>query len=134
VRGRVGVLAFVGIGLLLASELVQCLERLEGDLGLGALNTIPALLIATLVVGVAALVGDTVLDAAERRLGRRPGARLVAPLLAVWGGAAATAILLVHLYHPLALDGWIGLAGSLLLVIAAVVRHHLPGAARPSEG
>lgn len=132
-RGRVGLLAFTGIGLLLASELVERLERLEGDVGPGALNLIAAMMIATIVVCTAALAGDSALAAAERRIGRRPGARLVTPLLAVCGGAAAIGILVAHLSHPLALDGWVGLAGSLLLVIAAVAYHHLPAAATPSE-
>jgi hypothetical protein len=119
-------LAFAGIGLLLASELVDRLERLEGDIGFGALNLILAVLLATLVVCAAAIVGDSVLAAAEQRIGRRPGARLVTPLLGVCAGAAAIGILVAHLRHPLALDGWVGLAGSLLLVIAAVAYHHLP--------
>jgi hypothetical protein len=118
---------------LLASELVERLERLEGAVGEGVLNPMVAVLIATLVVCAAALVGDSILAAAERRMGRRPGARLVTPLLAVCGGAAATGILVAHLRHPLALDGWVGLAGSLLLVIAAVAHHHLPDAPGPSE-
>jgi peptidoglycan/LPS O-acetylase OafA/YrhL len=119
--------------LLLASELVERLERLEGDVGLGALNLIFATMIATIVVCAAALMGDSILAAAERRMGRRPGARLVTPLLAVCGGAAAIGILVPHLNHPLALDGGVGLAGSLLLVIAAVAHHHLPDAPGPSE-
>jgi CDP-diglyceride synthetase len=118
---------------LLASELVERLERLEGDVGLGALNLIFATMIATIVVCAAALAGDTVLAAAERRMGRRPGARLVTPLLAVCGATAATGILVAHLRHPLALDGWVALAGSLLLAIAAVAHHHLPDAPGPSE-
>lgn len=55
------------------------------------------------------------------------------PLLAVCGGAAATGILVAHLHHTLALDGWVALAGSLIFGIAAVAQHHLPSAARPRE-
>jgi hypothetical protein len=53
--------------------------------------------------------------------------------LAVCGGAAASGILVAHLRHSLALDGWVGLSGSALLVIAAVTHHHLPDAASTSE-
>jgi hypothetical protein len=132
-RGRVGLLAFVGIGLLVASGLLERLERLEDDSGIGWVNLFLAMLIATIVVCTAALVGDSVLTAAERRKGRRPGTRLMTPLLAVCGGAAASGILIDHLRHPLALDGWIALGGSLLLAIAAVAHHRLPDAATPRE-
>lgn len=132
-RGHGGLLAFVGIGLLLTSELVDRLERLEGPYGLGALNLIFAAMIATIVVCTVALVGDSALAAAERRIGRRPRARFVSALLAVGGGAAATGILIVHMHHPLALDAWVGLAGGLLLAIAAIAHHQLPDVARPSK-
>jgi hypothetical protein len=92
-RWRVGLLALIGLDLLLTSELTDRLERLEGNVGLGALNLIFATLIATVIVSTAALVGDSILAASERRTGRRPGAYLVTPLLAVSGGAAVTGIL-----------------------------------------
>lgn len=132
-RGHGGLLAFVGIGLLLTSELVDRLERLEGPLGLGALNLIFAVIIATIVICTAALMGDTALAAAERRIGRRPRAPFVRSLLAVGGGAAGTGILVAHLHHPLALDSWVGLAGGLLLAIAAIAHPQLPDTTRPSE-
>lgn len=132
-QGHGALLAFAGIGLLLVSELVDRLERLEGPYGLGALNLIFAVMIATIVVCTAALIGDSALAAAERRIGRRPRARFMRALLAVGGGAAATGILGAHLHHPLALDSWIGLAGGLLLATAAIAHHQLPDAARPSK-
>lgn len=133
-RGRVALLALTGLGLLLASELTDQLERLEGEVGLAALNLILGTMFATIVVCAAALVGDSLVAAAERRIGRRPGAPLVTPLLAVCGGATVTGILAAHMSHPIALDGWVGLLGGLVLVIAAVAHHHLPVAARRSEG
>ncbi len=132
-RGHGGLLAFVGIGLLLTSELVDRLERLEGPLGLGVLNLIFAVMIATIVVCAAALMGDSALAAAERRIGRRPRARFVSSLLAVGGGAAGTGILVAHLHHRVALDSWVGLVGGLLLAIAAIAHHQPPDTARPSE-
>lgn len=132
-RIRVGLLAFTGIGLLIASELIELLERVEGEFGLVALNLVFAVPLAALVVCTAALAGDSVLALAERRIGRRPGARLVTPLLGACGGAAAIAILTAHLSRSLALDGWLGLAGSLLVMLAAVAHHHIAGARTPSE-
>jgi len=40
--------------------------------------------------------------------------------------AAAGGIIIDHLQHAVAVDGWIGLGGSLLLLLAAVAHHHLP--------
>jgi hypothetical protein len=107
----------------LISELVDRLEGLEDNLGVGWLNLTLATLVATLVVCTLALIGDSALNTGARRIGHRPGARLLTPLLAAVGGTALCGILATHLTDPLALDGWIGLAGALLLLIAAVQRH-----------
>lgn len=119
----VALLAFAGTELLLISELVDRLERLEGDLGIGWLNVTIAALIATGIVCTLALIGDSTLNAAARRVGHRPGARLLTPLLATAGGGALCGILAAHLSHPLALDSWIGLSGALLLLLGAAHRH-----------
>jgi hypothetical protein len=135
-RDRIGVITSVGIALLLASELVdrlERLERLEGPIGLSALNLLFAMLIATLIVCTAALVGDWALTVTKRRTGRTPGTRLVTPFLALAGAAAACGILVAHLHHRLALDGWVALLGSLLLEIAAFAHHRLTCAATATE-
>lgn len=125
-RVHVGLLAFSGLGLLLTSETVDRLERLEDNAGIGWLNLTFAAPLATIAVCAAALIGDTALRAIERRIGRRPRTRLTTPLLATSAAATISGILLAHLTRPLALDGWTGLAGSLLLLIGAIAHHHLP--------
>jgi hypothetical protein len=118
-HASVGLLAFCGIDLLVIGELVDRLEGLEGDLGIGWLNLTVATLFATVIVCTVALIGDSALNAGARRIGHRPGARLLTPLLAAAGGAALCGILVDHLAHPIGLDGWIGLGGALLLLGAA---------------
>jgi UPF0716 family protein affecting phage T7 exclusion len=119
-------LAFGGGGLLIASEVTDLLEQLEGNIGIGWVNLIVASLIATPIVCTAALVGDSLLAAAERRSGHRPGARILTPMLTAAAAAAAGGIIIDHLRHAVAVDSWIGLGGSLLLLLAAVAHHHLP--------
>jgi drug/metabolite transporter (DMT)-like permease len=115
-----GSLTLAGITLLGASELA---DRLEPNLGFNVINLYIAFSIAAFLVCVGALVGDTILAAVERRSGRRPGAQHVTLLLAVPGAAAIADILAQHLRHPPALDGWLGLAGGILLLIAAGLHH-----------
>lgn len=118
-------LAFGGCGLLIASEMTDRLERVEGNIGLGAVNVTFSLLIAAMIVSTAALVGDSMLAVASRRLGHRPGARLLTPLLTLAGAASASAIAIDHVRHTPALDSWIGLGGSVLLLLAALANRHL---------
>ena len=132
-RDRIGVITSAGLALLLASELVDRLERVEGPVGLSALNLLFAMLIATLIVCTAALVGDWALTVTKRRTGRGPGGRLVTPLLALAGAVPACGILVAHLHHRLALDGWVALLGSLLLEAAAFAHHRLPCTATVTE-
>jgi hypothetical protein len=122
-RPTVAPLAFAATELLLISELVDRLEHLEDNVVIGWLNLTFATMVATVIVCALALIGDSALDSAERRIGHRPGSRSLTPLLATGGCAALCGILAAHLSHPLALDGWIGLAGALLLLVAAVHRH-----------
>jgi hypothetical protein len=122
-RPTVALLAFAATELLLISELVDRLEHLEGNLGIGWLNLTFATMVATVIVCALALIGDSALNTAERRIGHRPGSRSLTPLLATAGGTALSGILAAHLSRPLALDSWIGLAGALLLLVAAVHRH-----------
>jgi hypothetical protein len=124
-RASVALLAFAGIDLLLTSELVDRLERLEDNLGIGWLNLTCATMVATLILCGLTLIGDSVLDAREQRTGRRPGGPPLTPLLATAGGAALCGILAAHLSHPLSLDGWIGLGGALLLLAAAAAHRHI---------
>ena len=58
---------------------------------------------------------------------------LLAPLLAVSGGAAVTGILAAHMTDPIVLDGLVGVLAGLLLMIAAVANHHLTSTAKRSE-
>jgi hypothetical protein len=55
----VALLSCSGAGLLIASEITDRLERVEGDLGPTALNLAIATPLALLVVSTAALVGDS---------------------------------------------------------------------------
>jgi hypothetical protein len=122
-RPSAALLAFAGTELLLISELVDRLEHLEDNLGISWFNLLVAAVLATLIVRALALIGDSALNMAERRIGHRPGSRYLTPLLATAGGAAFLGILAAHLSHTLALDGWVGLGGAGLLLIAAVHRH-----------
>jgi hypothetical protein len=119
----IGLVAALGVGLMVAGEIA---DRLEVDLGLDLINLILASLFAALAVSVVVLLGDSLITAIARRSGRRPSQRLVTLLLTLAGAATAGWIVIGHLSHPLALDGWLGLGGSLLLLIAALAHHHLP--------
>lgn len=116
-------LAFAGIGLLVMSELS---DRLESDLGLGVFNLWIAASFAAVAVCITALLGDTLLATIARRSGRRPSHSSVTTLLMLAGAPTTIGILIVHQSHPLALDSWLALAGSVLLIIAAVAHHQLP--------
>lgn len=118
-----GLLAFAGIALLVIGELS---DRLESDLGLGAVNLCLAALLAALTVSVSALLGDTLVGTIARRSGRRPSHSSMTALLMLAGAPTAVGIWIVHRSHPLALDSWIALTGSVLLVIAALAHHQLP--------
>jgi hypothetical protein len=118
----VGLMAAVGAGLLVASELA---DRLEVDLGLSVIGLTLSMLLAVLIVSTGALLGDSLLRAVETRSGRRPSPRLVTSLLTVSGGPTVVWILIRHLSHPLALDGCLGLAGGLLLALTALAHHQL---------
>ncbi len=123
-----GLLAICGSTLVGASELA---DRLEPYAGLDMLTIVIALLIATLATLICALAGDSLLEMAERRLGHRPGARRAAMLLALAGAVAVIAIVIGHLRHLPALDGWLGLAGGTLLLAAAAAHHHSQHATLP---
>jgi hypothetical protein len=130
-RSLIALLALAGGGLLIAGEITDRLERVEGDAGLDAFNLIVASLLAMLIVCTGALIGDWVLARAEQRLGRRPGARLLAPLLTIAGSVSAGGIIIEHLRRAPALDAWIGITGSALLLLAAIAHHHLLNEAGP---
>jgi hypothetical protein len=124
------VLAIVGAALLGTSELA---DRLEPMLGLNALNLFFALPIAALAVLVIAATGDEILAARERRVGRRlDGLRLLA--LTIPGVAGTVAISVEHLGRPPALDASLGLAGGVLLLLAAGLHRHAIGPARHPSG
>ena len=118
----------VGAALLVTAELA---DRLEVDLGLDALNLILASMFAALGVSVAALAGDSLIAAIAKRSGRRPDRRIVTALLMLAGAVATGWIVIGHLSHPLRLDGWLGLAGSVLLMLSALAYRQLPPAPRP---
>jgi hypothetical protein len=93
-------------------------DRLEPLLGLNALNIFFALPIAAVVVLGAVATCDEIIAARERRVGRGlDGVRLLA--LAMPGLAATAAISVEHLRHPPGLDASFGLAGGVLLLLAA---------------
>jgi hypothetical protein len=124
------VLALVGAALLGTSELA---DRLEPMFGLNALNLVFALPIAALAVIVVAVTGDEILAARERRVGRRlDGLRLLA--LTIPGLAGTVAISVAHLGRPPALDASLGLAGGVLLLLAAgLYRHAIRPVRHPSR-
>jgi hypothetical protein len=123
------VLALFGAALLGTSELA---DRLEPMFGLSAVNVFFALPIAAFVVLVAAAIGDEILAARERRLGRQlDGVRLLA--LAVPGLTVTAVIGLDHLRHAPALDASLGLAGGILLLVAAGLYRHATGRALRSS-
>lgn len=121
-----GLLAFTGFGLLLVSEFS---DRLEADLGLNVFNLWIAASFAAVAVCVTALLGDTLFATIARRSGRRPNHASVTTLMMLAGALTTIGILIAHQSHPLALDGWIGLTGSVFLIVAALA-HHL-GPRRP---
>ena len=116
-------LAFAGFGLLVMSEFS---DRLEPDLGLSVFNLWIAASFGAVVVCITALLGDTLLANIARRSGRRLSHASVTTLLMLAGAPTMIGILIVHQSHPLALDSWLALAGSVLLVIAALAHHQLP--------
>jgi hypothetical protein len=115
------VFALFGAMLLGTSELT---DRFESVFGLSSVSLFFALPIATVVVCVAAISGDSILVVVERRVGRRMGRRLRLMSLAVPGLAATVVIGVHHVRHLPALDASLGLAGGLLLLLAAGFYRH----------
>jgi hypothetical protein len=105
-----------GATLLVLGELT---DLLEFDVGLNWVNVSFALPLALVAVAAVAVGGDVLLEAIERRRGRRPGRRLTTPMLAGLGLATALEIALHHLRQAPHLDASLGLAGGALLLVAA---------------
>lgn len=132
--GVLGLVAAAGTTLLVVGELS---DRLEAALGLGALNLALSAPLAVLMTCVGALLGDTVLGVVGRRSGWRPGPQVAMLALMIMGGVDVGWILASHLERPLRLDGWIALAGGVLLLIVGVGRHQSappPGARLSARG
>jgi hypothetical protein len=123
------VLALLGAALLGTGELA---DRLEPLLGLNLLNVFCALPIAAVAILGAAATCDEIIAVRELRVGRRlEGLRLLA--LTIPGLAATVAISVDHLRHPPALDASLGLAGGVLLLLAAGLYRHAIGPVRRSS-
>ncbi len=119
----IGLLAAAGSGLLIAGELT---DALEADLGLTVFNLLLSSLLAVLIVSTGALVGDSLLTAVNNRFGWQPNRRLITASLMFAGAPVTIWILIGHFSRPLRLDGGIGLAGGVMLVLAALAHHGLP--------
>jgi hypothetical protein len=110
-----------GATLLVLSELT---DLLESEIGLNWVNLFFALPIALIAVAFVAVGGDILLEAIERRRGRRPGRWLAIPILAGLGLGASIEIALHHARQAPHLDASMGLAGGALLLIAAGLQRH----------
>jgi hypothetical protein len=123
--------AAIGITLLLTSQLT---DSLEPYLGISALNLYFALSFAVLALALAALTGDALI----RLLGWHfdPTLRRGAPtaILAAAGTGVAAVVLICHLDREIALDAWLALVGSTLLLLAAAIRLGWPARLRATRG
>lgn len=120
---RAGVLGFVaaaGATLLILGALS---DRLESDVGLGALNLALSAPLAVLATCLATLVGDATLRTLAGRSGWRPSPHLGMSALIIVGASVSMWTLAGHLSRPIRFDGWIALAGGVLLMVAGLGRH-----------
>lgn len=114
-----GILATVAATLLLASEISDGLER---QLGLDLFSLVFALILATTLVSLGMVLGYDVLQWPQLR-SRTPSRTTTTAALLGLGAGALTLIVIGHLHHPPAADGWLGTAGGLLMLVAALANH-----------
>jgi drug/metabolite transporter (DMT)-like permease len=123
-----GALATAAVMLLIASKIS---DWLEPDLGFDAFNLVLAL---TVGFGAACLIAALTYDILNsHRMQRRPTtSQIPATTILVTLGAAAVALIgIEHLHHLPAVDGWLGIAGGLLMLTAALANHQAPARHRP---
>jgi hypothetical protein len=120
----------IGTTLLLTSQLT---DSLEPYLGTNAITLYFALGFAALALSMAVLTGDAL--ARRRGWDFDPTARRGLPtaILAAAAAGITAAVLIRHLHREIALDAWLALAGSTLLLLAAATRLDWPARLRTAR-
>ena len=122
-----GVLATTGVMLLVASKMS---DWLEPYLGFDVLNIAFAFTVALTAASLIAALTYDLLNSRAARSRSRPSHTATTSILVTAGTAALAVFGIEHLHHRPALDGWLGVAGGLLILAAALANHR--GAGRHS--
>jgi drug/metabolite transporter (DMT)-like permease len=123
-----GALATTAVTLLIASKIS---DWLEPYVGFDAFNLALAL---TVGFGAARLIAALTYDLLDSRPAQRRSTTSQIPatsILVTLGTAALGLIGVEHLHHLPAVDGWLGVAGGLLMLTAALANHQGPGRRPP---
>jgi hypothetical protein len=109
--------------LLIASKLS---DMLEPGLGFDIFNLVLAFTIAFVLVGYGLVLGYDLLQTRALR-SHVPRPSTTTAVLLGFGSIALLGIGVEHLHEPPALDGWLGIAGGLLMLVAGITNgHRLP--------
>lgn len=114
-----GTLATLAATLLLASEISDGLER---QVGLSLFSLVFALILATLLVCLGLILGYDLLQWPRLQRHKPSRAKTTVALLGL-GAGTLTLIAIEHLHRLPAADGWLGTAGGLLMLAAALANH-----------
>jgi hypothetical protein len=117
-----GALATVAATFLIASKLS---DLLEPELGFDIFNLVLAFTVAFMLVGFGLVLGYDLLQTRALR-SHAPSPATTTALLLAFGTGALVVIGIEHLYQPPAVDGWLGIAGALLMLMAGLANRHRP--------
>jgi drug/metabolite transporter (DMT)-like permease len=117
---NVGALASAAATLLIASKLA---DLLEPELGFDIFNLVLAFAVAFMLVGFGLVLGYDLLQTRALR-SHAPSPATTTALLLVFGTGALVLIGVEHLDQPPSVDGWLGIAGGLLMLVAGLANRH----------
>lgn len=115
-----GTLASVAAILLIAAKVC---DLLEPQLGFDVFNLALAFTVASILVGYGLVLGYDLLQTRALR-SRRPSPSTTTAVLLVVGGGAVALMGVEQLDQLPAVDGWLGIAGGLLMLAAGVANRH----------
>jgi hypothetical protein len=122
-----GTLASAAATLLIASKLS---DLLEPELGLDIFNLALAFTFASMLVGYGLVLGYDLLHTRALR-SRVPSPAATTGVLLAFGSGALIVIGVEHLNQLPAVDGWLGIAGGLLMLVAGITNRHRPPRPHP---
>ena len=115
-----GALASAAATLLVASKLC---DLLEPDLGFDIFNLVLAFTVAFVLVGYGFVFGYDLLQTRALR-SRAPSPSTTTAILLAFGSGALIVIGVEHLHQLPATDGWLGISGGLLMLVAGLANRY----------